>query len=143
MGKNLVQKKFSIEETRKDDDSYFYSYTRYSWHVISTDTGDELFDFYGTDDEDQGGRTETGVRNVRFHDTKHAIVVEYAENGKPDEEIELPIKVWLTDDNKTLNLEYQDGHVIKGPRHEAVAFTKYGQPYSVSKLINPPKPEKE
>ena len=59
-------KRFELHLFTRDDDSYFYSATNYYWHIISVETGDELFSFSGSSHQDSGGSRESGVKDVYF-----------------------------------------------------------------------------
>lgn len=131
---------YQVIKHRSDDDSYFYSYTSYSWYVISVETGDELMAFYGSDSSDSGGRVISGVQDVYFHDIENILIVEDEENKT--QEIEMPVRIWLTDKDKTLNMEYKSGKIERRERREAIATTKYGQPLELKPPKNPTDNEK-
>jgi hypothetical protein len=136
MEEPIAERLFTIVERRTDDDSYFYSNTRYSWYVVSKETGDEIMAFYGDDDADASGRTVSGVSSVLFHETKNALVV--VDEGTT-KEIVLPKKLWLSDDGKVFHLEYESGQIHHRNRRQAIHTSKYGEPFPIVPLKNPPR----
>lgn len=121
--------KFEIIEYRKDDDSYFYSDTDYSYYVVSVEMGDELFAFYGHSYSGRSGTDEGGVKKVSFSDDNKLIEVDHYDGKK--ETFELPAELSFADKGKAIVLKYGDGRSEKRKRRAVTHFSKYGQPFSL------------
>jgi hypothetical protein len=119
---------YQILEHSRDDDSYMYSYSSFTFHVCSKDFGDEMCSFSGSHDGDSSGWRKSGVQEVRI-DGNFAVGTH--ENGR-EERVELPVKLELQEG--MLVCTYADGRVQARERNEALAFSKYGQPYSLKEL---------
>ncbi len=120
--------KFEIIDYQHDDDSYFYSDTKYYWHVASTKTGDELYRFSGHDYAGRGSASEGGVENVYFDDENNQVVTEHY-NGKVEKH-PLPEDITICDDGKAVLVKYKNAKPEKRERQEVFIFTKFGQPIS-------------
>ena len=95
--------KFEIICHTKDDDSYFYSDTDYSWVIVSTETGDELTAFYGHSCQRRDGNSEAGVENAVF-----------SEDGKK-KTWKLPKRGDLVDEGHAILITWQSGRTEKRP----------------------------
>ena len=120
--------KFEIIEYQKDDDAYFYSDTDYSYYVTSTETGDELFAFYGHSYSGRNGTDEAGTKKVSFDNDDCSIIVDYYDGNR--ETYELPVDVWFADKGKAILLRFADDRIEKRVRRAVTHFSKYGQPSS-------------
>jgi hypothetical protein len=128
--------KFEIVYQTRDDDSYFYSYTDYSWYVIAVATGDELMDFYGHWNQGRGDDDKGGAENVTFTSNSDAVVVNNFDGTT--ERHELPVDVRIVDGGNAIDLTWPGGRVERRERAPCIATTKYGQPYAVRDLVKDP-----
>lgn len=114
--------RFEIIAHRRDDDSYFYSDTDYSWFVRSLETGDELASFFGSDNAGRLGSSTNGVASVSIDDTE---VVAIHHDGTV-ERVALPVRIEIIEGGAAIQLTYADGRSEKRPRR-AVSYTmKFG-----------------
>jgi len=128
--KNLSpDKRFELHYFTRDDDSYFYSNTDYYWHVTSVETGDELFSFSGTSNQDSSGSKESGVRHVYFSNDDLCIVAKNY-NGSHDS-YRLPAGIDIIENGKGLRLTFSDGTEQKVLRKKLIHFSKYGEPFEL------------
>jgi hypothetical protein len=120
--------RFEILYNTRDDDSYMYSYSSFSFHVCSTEFGDEILSFSGRSDSDSSGTRESGTQSVRFDGDW---VIARDADGKL-EKVQLPSKIerfW-----GRLLLTWPDGRTERRERKEGLVHSKYGQPFSLKKL---------
>jgi hypothetical protein len=127
--------KYEVLVNARDDDSYMYSNTSYTYYVVSTDTGDELDQFSGSDDETAKGRSRKGVASVVI-DGGQMVAKHYS--GKLERR-PLPTKIKIVDRGKQIELTWADGRVERRERNEALGFTARGQVFSMKPLVKPPK----
>jgi hypothetical protein len=128
--------KFEIIYHTRDDDSYMYSDTDYSWFVKSMQTGDEIASYSGHWYQNSSGDSQGGVESVEFDDDGGTIVATQFD-GKV-ERLELPENVELVDGGRQVLLSYKDGRTETRPRRAVILTTKFGQPI-VHELIGKPK----
>lgn len=128
-------KRFELHQFTRDDDSYFYSFTDYYWHVTSVETGDELFSFSGSSNQDSSGSKESGVKEVYFsNDDLTVVALNY--DGSQDS-YPLPAGIVIIENGERLRLTFSDGTEQNVPRKKLIRFSKYGQPF-VLPLKNDP-----
>ena len=118
-----VKERFEIIYRTKDDDSYFYSNTDYTWYVRSLQTGDELFCFSGYSNADAHSSREEGVSSVHFDGYK---VVAKHFDGKLEVH-ELPTDIQIVEKGNAIELLYADGRKEKRKRKQVIYFLKFGQ----------------
>jgi len=131
---NTIDKnrKFQIHLYSTDEVSNVFCYTNYSWYVTSLQTGDELFSFSGSCNEDSSGATESGVSCLSFDNKLNKLVVDYYDSRK--ESYELPVDVLFGEDNQHIVLQYADGRKETRCRSLAMGISKDGQPFEISPL---------
>ena len=128
--KNLSpDKRFELHLFTHDDDSYFYSNTDYYWHVTSVETGDELFSFSGTCNQDSSGSKESGVSHVHFSNDELCIVVENYDGSK--DSFRLPARIDMIENGESLRLTFSDGSEQNVSRKKLTHFSKYGEPFDL------------
>ncbi|MFL5728997.1 MAG: hypothetical protein ACJ75J_05855 [Cytophagaceae bacterium] len=127
--------RFEILEFSKDDESYFYSHSDYSFHILCKETGDELWRFSGSTSSDRDSNREDGVRYVEIDETETEALVLYYD-GK-EEKIELPGQVTISEERKTIILAFRNGKSEIRQRKPLIHFTKSGDMIQYP-LINPP-----
>jgi len=122
-------KRFELHYFTRDDDSYFYSNTDYYWHVTSVETGDELFNFSGTSNQDSSGSKESGVRDVYFLNDSLGVVAENYDGSQDSHR--LPTGIEIVKNGKGLRLTFSDGTQQNVPRKKLIHFSRYGQPFEL------------
>ena len=125
---------YEILTHSRDDDSYMYSYSSFTFHVCSKEFGDEICDFSGSEDGDSAGWRKSGTQHVRI-EGHFAIAVDAEDKA---ERVELPVKLALSEYGKKLKLTYADGRVEFRVRKEALAFGKYGDVFPLKGLVGKP-----
>jgi hypothetical protein len=123
--------RFEIFENRRDDDSYMYSYSSYSFHVVSCETGDEIASYSGSWDQDGSGSRQSGVESVTF---EHDEIVARHYDGTIERE-RLPTSIDIVEGGKAIELTHADGTVERRERRAARAVTKFGQPFDLKQLV--------
>ena len=118
-----VKEHFEIIYRTKDDDSYFYSNTDYTWYVRSLQTGDEVFCFSGYSNADANSSSEGGISSVHLDGYK---VIARHFDGKLEEH-KLPIDIQIVEKGNAIELLYDDGRKEKRKRKQVVYFLKFGQ----------------
>src|SRR4051812_13587215 len=88
-----VAARFHVEDWSKDDDSYMYSDTDYTYVIVCTDTGDELDRFWGSSYSNSSGTTEDGARAVRIEGGEAAI----SNYDGTEKRVALPVDVRIVD----------------------------------------------
>ncbi len=127
--------RFELHHYTHDDDSYQYSYTTNYWFIRSVETGDELYHFEGTDNEDRDGRTREGTDSVSFSQDSAKIIETKCDGTRLEHP--LPVKIEYAARGVRIKLIYEDGHTEDRERKRMVHFTKYGQP-TFYPLVNDP-----
>ncbi len=120
--------KFEIIDYQHDDDSYFYSDTKYYWHIVSTETGDELYKFSGYDYASRDSGSDGGVEDVTFDNENNQVITELF-NGKIEKH-PLPEEITICNNGKAVQLKFNTGKTEKRKRKQVYIFTKFGQPIS-------------
>ncbi len=95
-----------------------------------------MFEYYGHSYGGRSGEDKEGVKNISFSETSEELIVNYFD-GKI-ENIELPKEILIQDNRNSIRIIWADGMNEKRKRKPAIFTTKFGQPYSPRKLINPP-----
>jgi len=131
MSKKSPDGRFAVIENSRDDDSYMSSYTSYSFHVVSCETGDELAAYSGSDDQDSKGRVQTGVDTVTFEGDE--IVARHYDGTI--ERAPLPAQISIVEGGKAIDLVHADGTTERRKRKAALAFAKGGIAYELAKLV--------
>lgn len=126
--------RFEVHVDERDDDSYMYSNTHYTYVVASSETGDELLRFSGSWDESASGSSKRGVETVDIEGNE-AVATHY---DGTIERVALPTAITIVDESRQIELAYADGTTRRQPRN-AVLFFARGRPYAVTELVNPPK----
>jgi hypothetical protein len=125
---------YEILTHSRDDDSYMYSYSSFSFHVCSTEFGDELCDFSGSHDGDSSGWRKSGTQDVKIEG--NFVVATDAEGS--ERRVELPVQLALAEDGKKLQLTWADGRVELRDRNECLVFGKFGGVFSMKNLVGKP-----
>lgn len=127
--------RFELHHYSHDDESYQYSYTTNYWFVRSVETGDELYQFEGTDNEDREGRSRDGTEAVSFSPDGSVLMVTNSDDTRI--EYSLPQQIVCIEQGKRIRLTYADGKIEERDRKRMVHFTKYGQPTSYPIVDDP------
>jgi len=133
MGELSPDGRFEIHTHRRDDDSYFYSDTDYSWWIAIVETGDEIAQFSGSSCDRRDGLHEDGVERVCFDG---GFVVATGYDGKV-ERVELPASWQVSDDGKRITLAYPDGRADTRERFPVIATGKFGDSFFLTRLAPP------
>ena len=137
MNEPARSKRFIVEERQRDDDSYMYSYTSYTYLVISVETGDELMRFGGSVDSDSSGTRSSGASQVEIIDEAEVSVTNHDASVEVHE---LPTELRTSDDGHRLFLRYADGRTEERPRNQPMFCSKFGEWFAAGELVNPPPP---
>lgn len=130
-----MAERFIVKERRRDDDSYMYSDTSYTYLVISVETGDELMRFEGSVDRNSSGTSSSGARWVEILDDAEVRVTDY------DGQIELhplPRTLRISEDGNKIVLVYGDGRSEERERNQPMFAGKYGDWFTAGELVHPP-----
>jgi hypothetical protein len=128
--------KFEILCNTKDDDSYMYSDTDYSWFVVSKQTGDALVERSGHWYQRRSGDSTGGVSSMSFSEQGEAVVARGFDESI--ERIELPADVRVVADGASIELTWPDGRTETRKRNEALVGGKFGGVFSLKELVSPP-----
>jgi hypothetical protein len=129
--------KYEIHYNTRDDDSYFYSDTRFSWIVTAVATGDSIIEFSGDWNQDSHGVDKSGTECVVFSTSGDEVIASYFDGTT--KRCELPSKVKIVDHGHAIEITWHDGRVEKQERRPAFFTTKYGEPFYAAKLVKAPR----
>jgi len=131
MGAHGGDSLYEVLVNTRDRDSYMESSSSFTFYVCSTAFGDELCRFSGSWDSDASGDRKSGTQTVSIEG--HFAVA--ADDEGREERVELPVAIALASDGDALLLTWADGRTERRARREAIAVTKYGEPFSMKRLV--------
>ncbi len=125
-----MSSKYSIETDTHDDDSYMYSYTSFSFHVMVNETRDELYIFGGSESSDSSGSSKSGVQEVKINENESWVITLDAEGEERD--YPLPVSVEYYENGDKIKILWPSGREEIRERRSMSISTKYGQPILTS-----------